>query len=135
MKKEERKNTRRSLAVLLAFAMVAGSLGFLPPARAEAAEGEEITYEIYPTPHEIIYEAGEGWVIRSEVNVVYDTTIDDATKNRLEEILSLKGKTVTTSSEKKDGVTNVLVGTYGSGEYAGDYIRVAYGPDADLFSE
>lgn len=135
MKKTERKNTRRILAVLLAFAMLAGSLGILPPARAEAADGEEITYEIYPTPHEITYEEGEGWVIRSEVNVVYDTTIDDATKNRLTEILESKGKTVTTSDQTKDGVTNVLVGTYGSGEYAGSYIEDTYSPGEELFSE
>lgn len=90
VKKTERKDTRRILAVLLAFAMLAGSLGLLPQVRAEAAEGDEIIYEIYPTPHDITYEEGEGWVIRSEVNVVYDTTIDDATKNRLTEILESK---------------------------------------------
>ena len=135
VKKTERKNTRRILAVLLAFAMLAGSLGLLPQVRAEAAEGDEIIYEIYPTPHDITYEEGEGWVIRSEVNVVYDTTIDDATKNRLTEILESKGKTVTTSSEKKDGVTNVFVGTYGSGESAGSYIADTYSPDEAIFGE
>lgn len=133
MKKTEKRTGKRLLAVLLAFVMTAGSLGFIPGTRAEAAE-EEVAYEIYPTPHEITYEEGEGWVIRSEVNVVYDTTIDDATKNRLTEILESKGKTVTTSDQTKDGVTNVLVGTYGSGEYAGSYIKKTYSPEDELFS-
>ena len=133
MKKTEKRTGKRLLAVLLAFVMTAGSLGFIPGARAEAAE-EEVAYEIYPVPHEMNYGEGEDWIIRGKVNVVYDSAIDNATKNRLEEMLASKGKEVSVSAEKAENATNILVGIYGSGEYAGSYIKETYSPEDELFS-
>ena len=133
MKKTEKRTGKRLLALLLAFVMTAGSLGFIPGVRAEAAE-EEAAYEIYPVPHEMNYGEGEDWIIRGEVNVVYDSAIDNATKNRLEEMLASKGKEVSVSAEKAENATNILVGIYGSGEYAGSYIEETYSPEDELFS-
>lgn len=42
-------------------------------------EAKETNYEIYPTPHEITYQ-DKDYVIRSQVNVVYEDGIDAATK-------------------------------------------------------
>ena len=133
MKKTEKRTGKRLLAVLLAFVMTAGSLGFIPGTRAEAAE-EEVAYEIYPVPHEMNYGEGEDWIIRGKVNVVYDSAIDNATKNRLEEMLASKGKEVSVSAEKAENATNILVGIYDSGEYAGSYIEETYSPEEELFS-
>lgn len=80
------------------------------------------------------YEKGSDWIIRGKVNVVYDSAIDEATRNRLGEMLESKGKEVSISDEKTEGATNILVGIYGSEEYAGSYIEETYGPAEDLFS-
>ncbi len=92
---------KRFLSMALTAAMV---LALLPGAMvANAAETE---YEIYPTPHEIVY--GEGsFEISSEVDVTYDEGIDEVTKNRLEEILASKG--IEVSSEDKGTHTKILV--------------------------
>ena len=50
----------------------------LPSVQTEAAAAD---YEIYPNPHVIEYQDGN--YIISDVNVVFESGIDDATKNRL----------------------------------------------------
>ena len=70
----------------------------LPSVQTEAAEAD---YEIYPNPHVIEYQ-----------------------KNRLTETLELKSDVnVTESEEVVDGMTNILVGIDGSGEYADTYVK------------
>ena len=89
----------------------------IPSMQTEAAEAD---YEIYPNPHVIEYQDGN--YIISDVNVVFESGIDDATKNRLTETLELKSDVnVTESEEVVDGMTNILVGINGSGEYADTY--------------
>ena len=83
-----RRGFRRAGSFVLAAAMLCGSLYIAPAAEAEAADQTE--YEIYPTPHVMTYEDGD-YIIRNEVNVVYESGIDDATKDRLNETLELKG--------------------------------------------
>ena len=57
-----------------------------------------------------------------DVNVVYESGIDDATKARLNEVLALKSDiTVSESDEIVEGATNILVGIDGSGEYVDTY--------------
>ena len=114
-----RRGFRRAGSFVLAAAMLCGSLYIAPAAEAEAADQTE--YEIYPTPHVMTYEDGD-YIIRNEVNVVYESGIDDATKDRLNETLELKGDiTVEESDTIVDGMTNVLVGIEGSGEYVDNY--------------
>ncbi|HJD04799.1 MAG TPA: beta-N-acetylglucosaminidase domain-containing protein, partial [Candidatus Mediterraneibacter caccogallinarum] len=100
--------------------MLAGSLYIAPAAEAEAADQTE--YEIYPTPHVMTYEDGD-YIIRDEVNVVYESGIDEATKDRLNETLALKSDiSVEESDSIVDGMTNILVGIDGSGEYVDNYV-------------
>ena len=114
-----RRGFRRAGSFVLAAAMLCGSLYIAPAAEAEAADQTE--YEIYPTPHVMTYEDGD-YIIRNEVNVVYESGIDDETKDRLNETLELKGDiTVEESDTIVDGMTNVLVGIEGSGEYVDNY--------------
>ena len=113
-----KRKTSKGLALLTATAVAAVTvLGTGTPA-AQAAEAE---YEIYPKPHEISYE-GESWIIKNEVNVVYEDGIDEATQDRLEEVFALKdGITVSESDEIVEGKTNVLVGINGSDGYVDQY--------------
>ena len=102
----------------MAAAMVLTGSG-LPSGQTEAAEAE---YEIYPNPHVIEYQDGN--YIISDVNVVFESGIDDATKNRLTETLELKSDVNVTESEAVvEGMTNILVGIDGSGEYADTYAK------------
>ena len=95
----------------------------LPSVQTEAAEAD---YEIYPNPHVIEYQDGN--YIISDVNVVFESGIDDATKNRLTETLELKSDVNVTESEAiVDGMTNILVGIDGSGEYADTYAKEHHG--------
>ena len=66
---------------------------------------------------------GDGdYIIRDEVNVVYESGIDEATKDRLNETLALKSDiSVEESDSIVDGMTNILVGIDGSGEYVDNY--------------
>ncbi len=84
------------------------------------ALASEAEYEIYPLPQAITYSGGD-FVISKEINVVYDDTIDDVTKNRLTEIVDAKGITMSVSDEVKANVTNILVGTNGSNGYVDHY--------------
>ena len=113
-----KRKTSKGLALLTASAVAAVTvLGTGTPA-AQAAEAE---YEIYPKPHEISYE-GDSWILKNEVNVVYEDGIDEATQDRLDEVFALKdGITVSESDEIVEGKTNVLVGIDGSDGYVDQY--------------
>ncbi len=96
-----------------------------------AAEAE---YQIYPTPHEVTYQAGD-FEISSKVNVVYESEIDDVTKARVDEVLAIKDATASVSDKKADGKTNLFIGIYGSGEYVDSYAQEKYDIDADLYGK
>lgn len=124
---------KRFLAIVACIAMVVSMLpqsGLVLAAEASDA----VTYEIYPTPHEMTYAEGET-VISSEVNVVFESAIDAVTKARLNEVLASKGLTATVTDEAVEGKTNILVGTYGSDEYVDTYVETNYSVEADLFDE
>ena len=119
VKHQKRTKFRRLTAVFMAAAMMLSGMA-LPSKEAEAAETE---YEIYPSPHVMEYADGS-YIINTnvDVNVVYESGIDDATKARLSEVLGLKSDiTFSESGEIVEGATNILVGIDGSGEYVDDY--------------
>ena len=72
-------------------------------------------YQIYPTPQSLTmtYETAP---LTETVNVVYGSTIDEVTKARVEEVLSEHGMTISEDGAG-EGLTQVLVGVNGSGEY------------------
>lgn len=127
-----KKICKRILTSVLAVAMVLTMVPVSMPA-VKAAD-EKTTYEIYPNPHEMSYQEGE-FVIRQEVNVVFEKTIDAVTQNRMKEVLASKNKEVTTSQQKVEGKTNILVGTYNSKGYVDDYVQKNYKVDASLFEK
>ena len=127
---------KKLLSFILAIAMM---LGIVQPSTAHGITRVEVSenqvgYEIYPKPHEVKY-TGDEFVIRKDVNVVYDSTIDEATKNRMNEVLKSKDKNITESEKVVNGKTNILVGTYLSGEYVDEYIKDKYEVDSNLFEK
>lgn len=127
-----KKILKRILTGTLAVAMVLTMMPISTPT-VQAAE-DKTAYEIYPNPHEMSYQDGE-FVIRQEVNVVFEKTIDSVTQKRMNEVLASKNKKVTTSQEKVEGKTNILVGTYNSKEYVDTYVQKNYKIDASLFEK
>lgn len=127
-----KKILKQILTGVLAVAMVLTMMPISTPT-VQAAE-DKTTYEIYPNPHDMSYQDGE-FVIRQEVNVVFEKTIDSVTQKRMNEILASKNKKVTTSQEKVEGKTNILVGTYNSKGYVDTYVQKNYKVDASLFEK
>lgn len=122
---------KRFLAIVAAVAMV---VSMLPQGIGVVQASDATEYEIYPTPHEMTYQDGE-FIVRSDVNVVYDSGIDQATKNRMEEVLAIKDKKVSVSEARQDGKTNILVGIYGSDEYVDKYVSDKYTIDTSIFEK
>ena len=130
--RKNKKSFQKFAAGVMALVMTVSGLT-IPSVRSEAAAAE---YEIYPNPQVVQYTEGD-YVIKNEVNVVYESGIDQATKDRLAEALALKdGVTVNTSESIEEGKTNILVGIDGSGEvadaYANEHVNMQ---SADLYEK
>lgn len=123
-----RKSFICTLAVFMSFSMLTNVKG------NGIKADNQVQYEIYPNPQEIVYE-NDSFVIRSNVNVVYETGIDDATKNKLQKVLETKGITLTTSDKKIEGATNILVGLKDSKEYVDSYAKENLDISSDLFTK
>ena len=123
-----KKFTHKLIAILLCVAMI-GS--WLP--MSVHAEGTEIEYTLYPTPHSVSY--GDGSFELKDINAIYGEGVDDYTKARLEETAELKGFSVTEAEAADAEKTNVYVAIYGSGDAVESYILAAYTVDAALFEK
>lgn len=104
----------------ITFSTISGSVDV--SAIATEKENKSVGYEIYPNPHELNYSGGE-FEVGTNVNVIYEEGVDDYTKKRVEEILSSKNITLTTSSEVVSGKTNILVGINGSKGVVDNYFN------------
>ena len=122
------KALKSSLALLVVFS----TLFLVSP--SIKVEAEEVKYEIYPTPHELIYNSND-YVIRSQVNVVFEDEIDEPTRKRMTEVLELKNKQISTSNQKVVGKTNILVGTHNSNGYVDNYVKANYNVEESLFDK
>ena len=104
---------KRLLCLVLCAALVCAGV---PVARAEEAQAEK-TYDIYPVVRQIAYDGTE-FVLGDQVNVVYETGIDEATKGYLAEVLEENGVSATVADAPVAGAFNILLGVDGSGEAA-----------------
>ncbi|MTW86215.1 hypothetical protein F3157_11170 [Virgibacillus dakarensis] len=86
---------------------------FVPVASA-AGKSPAKDYEIYPIPHSIEY--GKGMTsLRKGVQVIYDDTIDDVTKRKVEKVFTNNGlEAPTVVTEPSKDKINLLIGTKGS---------------------
>ena len=99
---------------------------------AEADETKE--YDIYPIVREISYDDSE-FVMDDQVNVLYETGIDDATKAYLEEVLTENGIISADVTKPVNGEWNILLGIDGSGESADAYEDTLTLKTADLYGQ
>ena len=118
-------------AAMLVTAVLPGLTTIEASTKAATVQSE---YEIYPLPHNVEYQSND-YMVTKNVNVVYDEKIDQVTKDRLNEVLSSKNKEVTTSLEKKSGMTNILVGVYNSGSYVDTYVQENYTIDTSIYTK
>lgn len=77
---------------------------------SDKAEVENTSYEIYPTPHSVEYQ--EGTYAIQDVNLVYDSTIDVAVRNRMKEILEAANINYEITETVAENKTNILIGIY-----------------------
>lgn len=92
--------------------------------RASADSAQNVTYEIYPTPHSITY--GSGTVtFTDKVRISFGSAIekDGAAVDHAYSALSVADVLAYRGSEPEEGCTKVLIGTYGSGDEADTYIK------------
>ena len=116
---------KKVLKVVIASSLAFCTLNFTGKSmltNVQALEETQSTkeYEIYPIPQSIEYLGGD-FVISKEVNIVYDSTIDNVTKNRIKDIFDSKSIKVNVSNESSESMTNVLIGTNNSKGYVDQY--------------
>ena len=124
MKKSKKSIASLAVALLMLVSTIAGSVGLSGIQVVHAAEptDEMKPYTIYPNPHEITY-SGQQFEVSDSVNVVYETQVDQYTKNRVEKLLNSKELTFTESAEIVADRTNFLVGIHKSGETVDSYFK------------
>ena len=107
---------RKLLCLILCGALV---LSGIPIAGAEETQAEK-AYDIYPVVRDITYDGTE-FTLGSQVNVVYESGIDEATKGYLSEVLEENGIRGNRVTSVKEGAFTILLGVNGSGEIADTY--------------
>lgn len=119
------KRLKRFIAKAMMIIMVFTLLPNVFTLKVKALDGKEVEseeYEIYPIPQSIEY--GDGMVnFKTNANVVFEDGIDDATKNRLFEVLSIKGISYEIGTEIKNDQTNFLVGINNSNGIVDNYFK------------
>lgn len=98
---------KKFLSIMLCASMVCSNVGVVQA--AETKEAEE--YSIYPIVRDIDYD-GTQFTMDKQVNVVYETGIDEATKSYLQEVLTDHDVEATVvdagALEEEDGVQRVF---------------------------
>lgn len=99
------------LTIILLFSTVSSISAPIASAEGKSATKE---YKIYPDPHSIEYNKGT-LSLKDEVQVIYDDTIDEITKEKVEKVFTnndLEAPAVATEPAKDK--TNLWIGTKGS---------------------
>lgn len=106
------KNVKKVISLVLVFAMILTGMTFtgFDAKAADAANDTSATaeYEIYPTPRSVVYQ-DSSFTLADKTNVVYDSTIDEATQKRLNEVLAIQNITGTVTGAVASNGMNVLV--------------------------
>ena len=119
---------KKLLCLILCFVLILSNV----PAAMALENQTDKAYDIYPVVREINYDGTE-FQIGDQVYLVYETGIDDATRNYLEEVLAENGITATVADVPVEGAFNILVGINGSGEAADAYEDSLTLKTADLY--
>lgn len=103
------------------------TLGLLLAGSSALAAGD---YTVYPQPQKVTY-TGSSFTITPEVNIVASTSVKANTIGRLKEVLDENGLKYTESSAPADGVTDIYIGLYGSGDNADTFLAGSF--DSSIF--
>ena len=121
LSKNQKRFIARAMMVIMLFTLLPNAFTL----KVQALDGRDAKndeYEIYPIPQSIEY--GDGNVnLQSKANVIFEDGIDDATKNRLFEVLSIKGIEYEVGTEIKNDRTNFLVGINNSNGVVDNYFN------------
>lgn len=74
-------------------------------------------YQIYPVPQSIDYPEGTEFTLENTVNIVAGDSIDQSTKDYLNEVLKEYGKSGT-PADSAEGTSNIVIGINGSNDEA-----------------
>lgn len=103
--------------------------------KANSREETKVTdYKLYPKPQSMTYLSGN-YILEEGIHVIYDQGIDEYTKQRLQEVASLKKLNVSASDKEEAGKTNIYIGIYGSKGTADTYIENTYRVGGELFEK
>ena len=128
------KNLRGYLAKIMLVIMVFTLLPNTFTVNTQAVEGKKGEYEIYPVPQSIEY--GKTKItLDKNANVIFEEGIDISTKNRLFEVLSIKGISYEVGTEIRDDRLNFLVGLNGSKKVVDNYFESKGLKDENHFSK
>ncbi|MBQ8355706.1 MAG: beta-N-acetylglucosaminidase domain-containing protein [Oscillospiraceae bacterium] len=119
---------KKWLSLLLSAVLVFSNVQFVNAAPRDA----ERTYDIYPVVQEITYD-GTAFSLGDRVHVVYETGIDQATRDYLAQVLTDNGIAMDVVSEPVAGEANLLLGIDGSGERADAHENTLTRKTADLY--
>ena len=114
------QNLKKLVARVMTLVMLVALLPNVFLQNVQAVEKEDEGYEIYPIPQSIEYNDGT-LKLGNDVNVIFEEGIDDATKNRLIEVLAIKGISYEVTTEVKSDKTNFLVGLHNSNGVVDNY--------------
>lgn len=114
------QNLRKLVARVMTLVMLVALLPNVFLQDVQAVEKEDAGYEIYPIPQSIEYNTGK-LNLGNDVNVIFEEGIDDATKNRLIEVLAIKGISYEVTTEVKSDKINFLVGLHNSNGVVDNY--------------
>lgn len=128
---------KKAISFLLVFALALSGMSVLPAQTVQAEEtAAAAEYTIYPTPQSMTYDAAGGTLTLPEtVNVVYESGIDQPTKDRLAAVLDVKGIAVKEADAAVSGEVNILVGIHGSDGAADTYAKNSLTYDGGLFEK
>ena len=121
---------KKLLCLLLCAVLVLSNVPCVHAAGAQEAKA----YDIYPVVRQITYDGTE-FRLPEQVNVVYESKIDKATRDYLLEVLIQNGITAAVAEEPAESGFNLLLGVNGSGECADTYENTLTRNTANLYDQ
>lgn len=117
------KNWKKALIVIVVLMMFfsTSNLAVFAQNKTSNSLQTESDYKIYPIPQSVVYD-GQEFIMSELVNIVYESQIDQYTKNFLEELLSKYNQNFIISDGIKEGMTNILLGVKNSNQIADNYL-------------
>ncbi|MDQ6422953.1 beta-N-acetylglucosaminidase domain-containing protein [Paenibacillus sp. LHD-117] len=129
--------SKKTVSLLASILMLSSVFTSAASAASDSPSNEpaaaSVPYEIYPLPQKTTY-TGTNVTLTDEVNIVFESAIDEYTENFLEKMLSENGIEAATSEAIVADKTNILIGVKDSDGYVDAYFDAHINYDADIFA-